>query len=94
MSTIPSVINVRNLHRSFEFCVAKFYLAQYFDEQLDSCTVSRLLLKCSPDGTSLYKSYPNEQKVDETHLMNIPSDRFLPRARMNFVHGPHQGKVQ
>jgi hypothetical protein len=42
MCTISSIINVGNPHKGFESFVAKFYLAQLFDEQLYACTLSGL----------------------------------------------------
>lgn len=42
MSTVPS-IHSGNPHNSFQSSVAKFYLAELFDERLDPCTDSGLL---------------------------------------------------
>lgn len=63
MSTVLSTINFRSFDKGFESFVAKFYLAESSLMNdlmpalfLDSCTLTR-----SSDGSSLYKSFPNEQ---------------------------------
>lgn len=37
MSTVPSIVHSGNPHNSFQSSVAKFYLAELFDERLDPC---------------------------------------------------------
>lgn len=89
MSTIPSVVNSGNPHNSFQSSLARFHLAPFYAERWDSCTVSgSYTCKCSSDCTRLYGGCPNEQRVYETHLTNVPSDRFLPYAEWILLHGP------
>lgn len=54
---------------------------------LDSYTLTR-----SCDGSSLYQSFPNEQKVYGTHLLNVSSDRFLPCTAWTLLYGPTSRK--
>lgn len=90
MSTASSIINFRSPHKGFECFVARFYLAQFL---MNDCTVSGLLHTHTLIWwLSLYKPCPNEQRVYETHLTDVPGGRFLPCAEWTLLHEPTSRK--
>lgn len=90
ISTVSSIINFRNPCKDFECFVARFYLAQFL---MNDCTISGLFhARMLIWWLGLYERGPNEQKVYETHLTNVPAGRFLPCAEWTLLHEPTSRK--